>query len=64
MNGEWILGIQIDGEWEHCRFPSQTSALGAFTDISADYADKIERAILIRTAPVRISRVPVSPLVQ
>lgn len=49
MHGqEWALRINLNGEWEECRFPTQVEALDAFQALTVDYASGIKRAILFR----------------
>lgn len=60
---EWVLGVQIDGEWEHCRFSDRNQALKTFAAISLDYPREIQGAVLMKaTVPPRLSQ-PVSLLI-
>lgn len=43
---EWVLKIELNGEWEECRFPTRSEALSAFLALAADYC--LKRAILLR----------------
>jgi hypothetical protein len=47
---EWVLCVQIDGEWEHCRFSDRAQALSAFRALSCDYGRELQRAVLAKTA--------------
>lgn len=44
----WVLGVELDGEWEHCVFRTRREALASFEALAIDYNAKIERAILFR----------------
>ena len=43
---QWILKIELNGEWEECRFPTCKDALSAFKALAADYKKALKRAIL------------------
>jgi hypothetical protein len=43
---QWILKIELNGEWEECRFPTRKDALSAFKALAADYKKALKRAIL------------------
>lgn len=43
---DWILAIEIDDEWEYCRFPERREALTAFAALFQDYSRRIGRAVL------------------
>ncbi len=47
LNQEWILAVQIDGEWEHCGFEDRSQAIAAFQALSIDYVHNIQRALLM-----------------
>jgi hypothetical protein len=63
---EWILGIEIDGEWEHCRFSERHQALTTFAALASDYPGEIQKAVLLRAALLEpgISGIPASTLIQ
>jgi hypothetical protein len=42
---QWILKIELNGEWEECCFPTRNEALLAFLALAADY--RLQRAILL-----------------
>jgi hypothetical protein len=42
----WVLGIELNGEWEHCRFQTRQEALASFAALANDYPVKIARAVL------------------
>jgi hypothetical protein len=42
----WILRIELDVEWEECRFSNRSEALAAFLALTADYRSALERAML------------------
>ena len=44
----WILGIELNGEWEQCTFGTRQEAITAFAALSSDYDAQIERAVLFR----------------
>ena len=44
---EWILKIQLGGEWEECRFKTRKKALAAFSALAADYDVNLQRAVLL-----------------
>jgi hypothetical protein len=46
----WILKVELNGEWEECRFPSKRDALAAFAALSADYPSTLVRAMLFAPA--------------
>jgi hypothetical protein len=60
---EWILKVEVNGEWEECSFPSRTAALSAFTALSADYCINLQRAILIapRSNPAGLDKIEREP---
>jgi len=43
---KWLLKVELNGEWEECRFSSREEALIAFTALANDYAVYLNRAIL------------------
>ena len=43
---EWLLRVELNGEWEECRFLSRNEALSTFVDLAKDYASLLRRAIL------------------
>jgi hypothetical protein len=43
---EWILKVELNGEWEECKFPTQNEALSTFVALSEDYEKSLQRAIL------------------
>ena len=45
--GKWVLKIELDGEWEECRFATRKEALSAFISLMVDYALLIKRAVLV-----------------
>jgi hypothetical protein len=42
---QWVLKVELNGEWEECRFPSRNEALSAFLALTTDYC--LKRAILL-----------------
>lgn len=44
---EWVLKIELDGEWEECRFKTRHDALAAFVALAADYDVNLQRAVLL-----------------
>jgi hypothetical protein len=48
---KWVLGIELNGEWEHCSFPTRQEALASFAALTSDYPVKIARAILFQQLP-------------
>jgi hypothetical protein len=46
----WVLRVELDGEWEECRFPNEREALAAFAALSADYPSTLARAMLFAPA--------------
>lgn len=56
---QWVLKIELNGEWEECHFPSQQDALSAFLALNADY--RLQRAILFNSCD-SLRRMPVAPL--
>ena len=44
----WVLGVELNGEWEHCAFTSRQEALASFAALTSDYPVKIARAVLFR----------------
>ena len=43
----WVLKVQVNGEWEECRFPTRHDALSAFVALANDYKKALQRAILV-----------------
>lgn len=43
----WVLKVQLDGEWEECRFSTRNDALSAFVALANDYKRALQRAILV-----------------
>jgi hypothetical protein len=43
---EWILKVELNGEWEECKFPTQNEALSTFAALTEDYENGLQRAIL------------------
>ncbi len=58
---EWILGIELNGEWECCSFPDRQQALYAFSDLRFDYPRELERAVLVRVPLRRASATVIAP---
>jgi hypothetical protein len=42
----WILKIELDGEWEECAFATPKEALSAFAALAKDYERNLKRAVL------------------
>jgi hypothetical protein len=52
----WLLKVELDGEWEECAFQTRSEALTAFLALFHDYASLMKKAILFspeRTNPWR-----------
>lgn len=47
---EWLLKVELNGEWEECRFLSRKEALSAFAALAGDYSSRLQRAILFAPA--------------
>lgn len=43
---EWVLKIELNGEWEECSFFSRNDALCTFVALAEDYERNLQRAIL------------------
>lgn len=43
----WVLRIELDGEWEECKFTTRQEALAAFVALAADYDVNLRRAVLL-----------------
>ncbi len=43
----WVLKIELDGEWEECKFMTRQEALAAFVALAADYDVNLRRAVLL-----------------
>jgi hypothetical protein len=43
---EWLLKIELNGEWEECTFLTRKEALSTFVALAADYNRGLRRAIL------------------
>ena len=54
----WVLKIELNGEWEECRFPTRQDALSAFKALTADYKRALKRAVLFKpgAALARLAR--------
>jgi hypothetical protein len=48
---EWILKIELNGEWEECKFPTRKEALSTFVALTEDYDKSLRRAILFAPTP-------------
>jgi hypothetical protein len=48
--GEWVLKVELSGEWEECKFASRKEALAAFIALTTDYRIRLRRAILFASA--------------
>jgi hypothetical protein len=44
----WVLGVELNGEWEHCAFSTKKEALASFAALTTDYPVKIVRAVLFQ----------------
>lgn len=42
----WVLQVEVNGEWEECAFPTRQQAMIAFIALAADYDTTLKRAIL------------------
>lgn len=47
---EWVLRVELDGEWEECKFPTRNEALSTFAALTEDYERNLQRAILFAPA--------------
>ncbi|MBV9406161.1 MAG: hypothetical protein JO211_12525 [Acidobacteriaceae bacterium] len=45
----WILQVELGGEWEQCLFTSREQALAAFVALAEDYKLELGRAVLFPT---------------
>jgi hypothetical protein len=45
--GNWVLRVEVDGEWEQCSFPTQEEALSAFAALTKDYEVALKKAVLV-----------------
>ena len=43
---EWLLKIELKGEWEECSFLTRKEALSTFVALAADYNGDLRRAVL------------------
>ncbi len=43
----WVLKIELDGEWEQCGYATRQEALAAFVALAADYDVNLRRAVLL-----------------
>jgi hypothetical protein len=48
---KWVLKIQLNGEWEQCRFTTRKEALAALTALATDYNVNLQRAVLLPAKP-------------
>jgi hypothetical protein len=48
---EWILKIELNGEWEECKFPTRNEALSTFVALAQDYHRNLQRAIMFAPTP-------------
>jgi hypothetical protein len=46
---DWTLKIEVDGQWETCRYSSQLLARNAYESILQDYGKRISQAQLVYT---------------
>ncbi len=43
----WVLSVELDGEWEECRFATRREALATFVALAKDYSHSLKSAILV-----------------
>lgn len=56
---EWLLGIELNGEWEACCFHTQAEAMRTFEALRSDYPQQLLRAVLVpRTVVPRLVAEP------
>jgi hypothetical protein len=48
---DWILRVELNGEWEECKFPTRNEALSTFVALTEDYDKGLQRAILFAPRP-------------
>lgn len=42
----WLLSVELDGEWEECSFATRQEAIKAFVALAADYSRALTGAVL------------------
>jgi hypothetical protein len=47
---KWLLQVELNGEWEECRFTTRNEALSTFIALAEDYPSRLQRAILFAPA--------------
>lgn len=52
----WILKVELDGEWEECSFPTPKEALSAFAALVEDYQHNVSRAVLCSQSTIARQR--------
>ena len=55
---DWTLKIEVDGQWESCRYSTQSLAQNAYEAVLKDYGKRISQAQLIsKDGTVRLLKI-------
>lgn len=42
----WVLSVELDGEWEECSFATRPEAMAAFIALASDYSTTLRSVVL------------------
>lgn len=60
---DWTLKIEVDGQWESCRYSTQFLAQNAYESVLKDYGRRISQAQLIsKDGVIRLLKIISKPL--
>lgn len=55
---DWTLKIEVDGQWESCRYSTQSLAQNAYEAVLKDYGKRISQAQLVsKDGTVRLLKI-------
>ena len=43
----WVLRVELNGEWEECSFGTRKEAVATFIALAKDYSDILRAAVLV-----------------
>jgi hypothetical protein len=47
----WVLSVELDGEWEECSFATRTEALAMLVALASDYRETLRSVVLSLSRP-------------
>ena len=53
LNQQFVLKVELNGEWEECSYSSSDEALAAFAGLAGDYKRSVQRAVLLPVTVIR-----------